>query len=575
MSVTPQPKYTNPQSEIVTHKLTYHKLAQFIGILFSLTMVVAGAVTFTATKYDPSTDLIYRFYQTFNPCIFFDHFPANLVAIIGISMLAVVQTGMVLIIWIRRFVTFLDTPEHERPLSFLLFSICLGPIMFGYLFFINVFTSNLYDHDTAYTPHNVSNYEGLLNVTRDEREGLPKDISIAVVWHSLWFVFYIAADILFAMFVWSYAANLRSNPKTWAIVTPPVGSCRHSKCWRIVRVIVCCLYFFGVILFAMGMILMCFHAMNDDKGSEPGYRWGFGYIYKDAPLVQKIVSWVAYQSKAALWSAFCLWVPGHSIFVFPKSVGIEVTLSLAAAPVGTVVKKRNGPNGLHLSLHPTVILSCCVQMLTVLILLTMCFEKVDSSSSATVSAVATGLRVRPWSFVFAPAWLVITMSTCCAIYVSIVRLKLMHGQVSNLRRYAATVVGVVLVIVMFLGLWAVVPQVTSTKWIGSSISILFPIFIILAYVGIDAPPSEKRRSHVVFSFLCFVCGVVSIFSVIGTFLLLILMSCVGTVFTWNGGSLQPIHVCIVPSSNLVVADEGDAGSGVHESASVEMEIVKF
>ena len=80
--------------------------------------------------------------------------------------------------------------------SFLLFSACLGPLMFGYLFFVNIFTSNLYNHDEAYTVHNISSMPGNLTLlTRDEQEGISKSISTSVTWHSLWFIFYLAGLI--------------------------------------------------------------------------------------------------------------------------------------------------------------------------------------------------------------------------------------------------------------------------------------------------------------------------------------------------------------------------------------------
>jgi len=40
-------------------------------------MVIGGFITMVDTQYRPDTDLVFRFYAKFNPCIFFDHFPAT------------------------------------------------------------------------------------------------------------------------------------------------------------------------------------------------------------------------------------------------------------------------------------------------------------------------------------------------------------------------------------------------------------------------------------------------------------------------------------------------------------------
>ena len=530
-------------------RLRYNTFAQLISVAFGATLFLAGILTFTVTKYSPESDLIYRFYNAFNPCSFFDHFPANMVAILGIATLGVVHVIMLLIIWLRRCITLMETPEHERPLSFLLFSACLGPIMFGYLFFVNIFTSNLYDNDEAYTVHNISSMPGNVTLlTRDEQEGISKSISTSVTWHSLWFIFYLAADMLLAIFIWSYASSLRADQKIWASVAPPSTSCRNRLCWRIVRCFAGALYFFGAFIFSVGMSLMIYHTMNPLKGSEPGYRRGFGYYYENAPLLQKIVTWLVNKLKVSLWSSFVIWIPGHGVFALPPSVGIDVTLSLS--PLSKMEQKSK--TGLHTWIDPTTLLSGCVQVLAVLILITLCFEPLDSS--------AGGLRAKPWSFIFAPTWLSITGITAFAVYLSLRRLEIMtkvnNGiTISLVRRWLASIVGSTLVIVMFFGLWIVIPDFTSasTTWIGSLISILLPIFVVLAFdVHLDKKEDKKDHSHFIFqrvyAFVCLVCGIVSIFSVVGTVLLIVLMSCLGSVFTYHA-PLPACHLHIQPSTN--------------------------
>ena len=62
-----------------------------VGIIASIlgSFVVGGVLTYTVTDYTAETDLVYRYFDTFNPCIFFDHYPANVVALLGVSFLSI------------------------------------------------------------------------------------------------------------------------------------------------------------------------------------------------------------------------------------------------------------------------------------------------------------------------------------------------------------------------------------------------------------------------------------------------------------------------------------------------------
>ena len=47
--------------------LNFRTLAHGMWISFYATFVIGGILTFTITDYDAETDIVYRFYQTFNP----------------------------------------------------------------------------------------------------------------------------------------------------------------------------------------------------------------------------------------------------------------------------------------------------------------------------------------------------------------------------------------------------------------------------------------------------------------------------------------------------------------------------
>ena len=56
----------------------------FIVAAFLAAMILGGILTFTVTRYTAENDKIYAFYDTFNLCIFFDHYPASLGSLLGL-----------------------------------------------------------------------------------------------------------------------------------------------------------------------------------------------------------------------------------------------------------------------------------------------------------------------------------------------------------------------------------------------------------------------------------------------------------------------------------------------------------
>ena len=66
----------NVMSTSTTFTIRYWTLAKGFASSFILAMVIGGFITMVDTQYRPDTDLVFRFYAKFNPCIvmkFFDH----------------------------------------------------------------------------------------------------------------------------------------------------------------------------------------------------------------------------------------------------------------------------------------------------------------------------------------------------------------------------------------------------------------------------------------------------------------------------------------------------------------------
>ena len=88
------------QKQEVSFLITFRNVGLAYSVMFIACMVVGGIITFTATRYHEDNDKIYAFYDTFNPCIFFDHYPASVLSLSGITLdmvCSLLFTGMMFV----------------------------------------------------------------------------------------------------------------------------------------------------------------------------------------------------------------------------------------------------------------------------------------------------------------------------------------------------------------------------------------------------------------------------------------------------------------------------------------------
>ena len=172
----------------IRFRIQYRVLAHAMWVSFFTVFVVGAVLTYTVTDYSAKTDMIYRYYKSFNPCIFFDHYPANLVGSIGVGAMVMVQATQVSFIALHRFALAAESPKNEQPWSNFMFVPFIGPCMLVYAAFSNTFTASLYAEGYP-TLHNLTEYKILHpNSTRDQADGLQAHDVESVVTHSIWFV---------------------------------------------------------------------------------------------------------------------------------------------------------------------------------------------------------------------------------------------------------------------------------------------------------------------------------------------------------------------------------------------------
>lgn len=164
---------------------------------FMTTLVVTAALTFTSPKFSATTDVILRFYGTFNPCIFFDHYPASVLGLLGLTVMDIAGT-----LWAIFFL--LSIAARTDVISTFTYSIPIFVHIGTQLTFSNVFVTDMYAHgyttapgpnkSAALTQRNAS-YLERMNFTAYQRD--------MVEAHSLWYVVWLFGEALMLVVVCS------------------------------------------------------------------------------------------------------------------------------------------------------------------------------------------------------------------------------------------------------------------------------------------------------------------------------------------------------------------------------------
>jgi hypothetical protein len=562
----------------IRFRIQYRVLAHAMWASFVTVFVVGAVLTYTVTDYSAKTDMIYRYYESFNPCIFFDHYPANLVGSIGVGAMVMVQASQVAFIALHRFALAAESPKNEQPWSNFMFVPFIGPCMLVYAAFSNTFTASLYAEGYP-TLHNSTEYKILHpNSTRDQADGLQAHDVETVVTHSIWFVLYLVADLVFNAFVWSYAARLRSE-KSIAWPRPREG---NNCCWccgrdrlvfKLCRWMFGIGYFFGVVVFTGSLFTYVFAYNGND-------RFFFGLKNPDAPFLQKFVDWLAKNSKAYLWNPIV--ICAAPLFAIPDGVGLTVTVSLVASdPAKRVARDETGLSGV---VRPSHMLSRSFKLLMILVLLTLVFSHAGDSSG-NVSPLAVGFRAKPWAFVFTPVWILNTMGLFWTVSMAIARTYLLDAKTekenkkSNLvimrgRRMLSALSGLTIVIFSLLGVWAVIPQVTHSRWIGSTLAVSIPVFMGCITLGRRGGEIKRGLRGAVFYghwIIALVSGICSTFSIVASVVFVIALALYGDAMDFGCPSMPAVALDVkvvrdsdsnvvesLPKADRVAATEGVA-----------------
>ncbi len=425
---------------------------------FLLTMIVGAIVTFTATYYDPKTDFIYKYYDTFNPCIFFDHEPSSYVTSFLIALMAII--GILCKSHTDSLYLFDLDCYAERSISILTLSvsywvldslgifivlvkesniqyIILGAFFTAFMvaaeaMFVNVFTSNIYVHVD----------EANLNATAP----LTDDDMHEIWFHTMWYVLYLILHVIGMMFM------LHVSP----ILSKQATTLKGYVLWGI--------GFFGLALGTSGLVLAL-------TLGEEGRK--LGLAYSKLSTFKYVILWCHKHAKTALWH----WVPVFCYrFIVDANLGLKLTFSQS-----TLLAKDRGVaalRDLH-TLEPGHFFDSAFGVLAALLFGSLLMDSPYIEGRETVLPVAAGFRELPYSFLFAPTWLILSIVIAIGVVTTVIREKLINGGESSLRINIMETIGFFFTMCFTACFWIVIPQWKGSQFVTIPMLILLPIWVLV------------------------------------------------------------------------------------------------
>jgi predicted acylesterase/phospholipase RssA len=380
--------------------IRFRTLALLATICFLLAVGAGGILTLTLSDYEADRDYIMRVFGRWNPCVFFDHFPANSVALPIAALFCVVMS-----VWI--FGLLAVSVLIGDPTLALGSTVASMIHLFSVLNMPNVFAANLYEHGY-----------------HEADEDITSDDVARVVIHTAFY-----GLLLFCSGINSI--NLLN-------VMRRAGGKVHVSAWLPAASL--------VILLFQGLYYFLF-VLQGKVDISPN------------TAVQYAMVWI--QDAAAVRSY--AWVPLLVMpYLPPTEMGIRVTFrTFRDLPGGLHLHNdHTDPDALSTSwsrLRPARVFSVAFRLLAAGLVLTYAMTDPLSNSGAT-SALASAFREVPFRYFFVPLWMAIMLLVLVSVTATVAQRQLIGvGYVKFV-----VVAALSLMLAMLLSLEIIIPQIEST-----------------------------------------------------------------------------------------------------------------
>jgi hypothetical protein len=231
------------EAGVTSGTFVFRTLAKWQTSTFYGTLLLGFFITEFATKYTPENDIVYRVFDNWNPCIFFDHYPSTNFTMVGMTLFSFSSAAMTLFMLVH---VLLTQPSFFTSMKHITWA---GPMILMQMAFTNIFSANAYtDALGGYT--NKPDYSGMnattyaaatAGMTRDEIDGVSPELWFAIMLHTCFFILFIVADIMLVVLTWQHVAVLKAfdschqynppaynPPPPWSPVTGAVLVAGHA-----------------------------------------------------------------------------------------------------------------------------------------------------------------------------------------------------------------------------------------------------------------------------------------------------------------------------------------------------------
>ena len=289
-------------------RLRFRPLA-YASMAVNLSATIVGAIaTFAGTEWSADRDVILAQFRQFNPCIFYDWYPAKIPALLLMSFGAIIHVLQTLLIAVYA-VAHGDTGLIVAAMPFCTLTVAAAAS------FLNIFSTQLYPEDVILPPerrrlaHPAAprwNATHPYEVTDTDTE--------MITLHAAFYVVWLLAHVVGMVFFWVLArhANGYSGSKS----SP--GAVFAGACWR--RALLSALYVWGACC-VYASAIVAFEFARQGAPSDDGLS---GFV--PTTVVQRICK---------AWHDTFYTGPWHFVvvffypFVLRAGVGVEVTCTLA------------------------------------------------------------------------------------------------------------------------------------------------------------------------------------------------------------------------------------------------------
>lgn len=366
--------------------VTFRTVAKLYAGAFFATMAAGALATYTSTNYSPETDKITLFYGMFNPCIFFDHYPAKLIATIGLGiflLLGFVYTTMV----------FLYKYREQHLLQSIYVGMIWSWVTLLDLLFLNVMTTNLYPLEQPERRlHGVHWHHANGNMTISLLESIPgltqADIEIVKL-HTTFYILWILGQFVFTVMLAGVAFGGQEQVK--------------SAGWTVAQRIIVVFSWLGMLFHAGAMLVIVLH-------DEAKVEW---YFKKD--LQNSVQHWVIFIDGWTGTSAWG-WVPIMFFrFILPPDTGIRLRFYL---------QKFRAHDGDAL---PERWVGRSMSLIATIGVLGAILHKSWETDTSNVFRIASAMRTKPFAYFGAPMYLLAVVLLGLGLGLTLIQWNLRDG----------------------------------------------------------------------------------------------------------------------------------------------------